>query len=234
LENYMPDDSLTIRVTDYIFDFIRDNELSIGESLPSELRTSTELNISRGIVREAFLSLQVAGIIEKENGRSPKVGVLNSSFLTHLIVHAVSTKQVSIRQVIEMRSSIEVLAAELAARRRTPGDAQRLRSSVDGMRHSMKKPATFVQHDLDFHDLINRASGNPLIEVFCEAMHGAMQESMRVGLLTRRGGADMSKVVKSHEAIAIAIEQENAGLAGVLMRKHFGDTLIALARSEPK
>jgi DNA-binding FadR family transcriptional regulator len=50
----MQSDSLTIRVTGYIFDYIRDNELSTGESLPSELRTSTELNISRGIVREAF------------------------------------------------------------------------------------------------------------------------------------------------------------------------------------
>jgi DNA-binding FadR family transcriptional regulator len=120
----MPSDSLTIRVTDYIFAYIKDNELSTGESLPSELRTSTELNISRGIVREAFRSLEVAGIIEKENGRSPKVGELNSAFLTHLMVHAVSTKQVSVKQVIELRTSIEVLAAELAARRRTRSDVQ--------------------------------------------------------------------------------------------------------------
>ena len=225
-----PSDSLTIRVTDYIFDYIRDNELSTGESLPSELRTSTELNISRGIVREAFRSLQVAGIIEKENGRSPKVGMLNSSFLTHLMMHALSTKQISVNQVLELRSSIEVLAAELAARRRTRSDIQRLRSAVDGMRHSVNKPAIFVQHDLDFHDLINRASGNPLIEVMCEAMHESMQESMRVGLLKRKGGADVSKVVESHEAIANAIEQGNAGTAGQLMKKHFDEAQSALAK----
>ena len=69
--SYMPNDSLTIRVTDFIFDYIRNKGLSTGEALPSEMRTSTELNISRGIVREAFRSLEVAGIIEKENGRSP-------------------------------------------------------------------------------------------------------------------------------------------------------------------
>jgi GntR family transcriptional regulator, transcriptional repressor for pyruvate dehydrogenase complex len=228
----MPTDSLTIRVTDYIFDYIRDNELSTGESLPSELRTSTELNISRGIVREAFRSLEVAGIIEKENGRSPKVGVLNSSFLTHLIMHAVSTKQISVKQVIELRSSVEVLAAELAARRRTRSDIQRLRSAVDGMRRCISKPAIFVQHDLDFHDLINRASGNPLIEVVCEAMHESMQESIRVGLLRRKGRAAVSKVIESHEAIADAIEQGNAALAGALMRKHFEDTQIALAEMQ--
>jgi DNA-binding FadR family transcriptional regulator len=226
----MPSDSLTIRVTDYIFDYIRDNELSTGESLPSELRTSTELNISRGIVREAFRSLEVAGIIEKGNGRSPKVGVLNSSFLTHLMLHAISTKQISVKQVLELRSSIEVLAAELAARRRTRSDIQRLRTSVEGMRQSVNKPATFVQHDLDFHDLISRASGNPLIEVICEAMQESMQESMRVGLRKRKVGRDVFKVIESHELIVDAIEQGEAGSAGILMKKHFDDAQASLAR----
>jgi GntR family transcriptional repressor for pyruvate dehydrogenase complex len=229
----MPSDSLTIRVTDYIFDYIRENELSTGESLPSELRTSTELNVSRGIVREAFRSLEVAGIIEKENGRSPKVGVLNSSFLTHLMMHAISTNQISVRQILELRSSIEVLAAELAARRRTRSDIQRLRSAVEGMRQSIGKPAIFVQHDLDFHDLINRASGNPLIEVICEAIHESMQESMRVGLSKRRSGRDVLKVVESHEAIVNAVEEGEAGLAGLLMKKHFEDAQTALAKVQP-
>ena len=230
IRNCMQSDSLTIRVTGYIFDYIRDNELSTGESLPSELRTSTELNISRGIVREAFRSLEVAGIIDKGNGRSPKVGVLNSSFLTHLMLHAILTKQISVRQVLELRSSIEGLAAELAARRRTRSDIQRLRTSVEGMKQSVNKPVTFVQHDLDFHDLINRASGNPLIEVICEAMHESMEESMRVGLLKRRVRRDVVKVIESHELIVDAIEQGEAGLAGVLMKKHFDDAQAALAR----
>jgi GntR family transcriptional repressor for pyruvate dehydrogenase complex len=225
----MAGDSLTIRVTDYIFDYIRENQLSTGESLPSELRTSTELTISRGIVREAFRSLEVAGIIDKGNGRSPKVGVLNSAFLTRLILHAVSTKQISVKQVLELRSAIEVLAAELAARRRTRSDIERLRSAVEGMRQSINKPTSFVQHDLDFHDLVNRAAGNPLIEVICESMHGAMQESMRVGLLKRRGGPDLYRVVSSHELIVDAVEHGEAAQAGNLMKKHFEDAQAALA-----
>ncbi len=219
-----------MRVTDYIFSYIRDNELSTGESLPSELRTSTELSISRGIVREAFRSLAVAGIIEKENGRSPRVGVLNGSFLTHLMVHAISTKQVSISQVLELRTSVEMLAAELAARKRTRSDVQRLRAAVAGMRQSLDDLPTFVQHDLDFHDLINRASGNPLIEIVCSAMHDSMQDSMRIGLLKRRSRADIAKVVESHEQIVDAIEQQNAGTAGLLMRKHFAEAKEALAK----
>jgi GntR family transcriptional repressor for pyruvate dehydrogenase complex len=135
-----------------------------------------------------------------------------------------------VKQVLEMRSSIEVLAAELAARRRTRSDIQRLRSAVEGMRQAIGKPATFVQYDLDFHDLINRASGNPLIEVICEAIHESMQESMRVGLSKRRSARDVLKVIESHEAIVNAVEEGEAGLAGQLMKKHFEDAQTALAK----
>jgi GntR family transcriptional regulator, transcriptional repressor for pyruvate dehydrogenase complex len=180
------------------------------------------------MVREAFSSLEVAGIIEKGNGRSPKVGELNSSFLAHLMVHAVSTKQISVKQVLELRCSIEALATELAARRRTRSDILRLWSTVEGMRRAVGKPAAFIQCDLDFHDLINQASGNPLIEVFCEAIRESMQESMRLGLLKRETGSDVYKVVESHEAIAKAIERGEAKLARVLMKKHFEEALTAM------
>lgn len=228
----MPVDSLAIRVTDFIFGYIRDNRLSIGGSLPSELRTSTELNISRGIVREAFRSLEAAGIIEKGNGRSPKVGPLNSSFLTHLFVHALSTKQISVKQVLELRCSIEVSAAELAARRRTRSDVLQMRSAAAGMRQAITKPPAFISRDLDLHDLISRASGNPLIELICEAMHGSMQESMRVGLLKRRSEKDVLKVVEVHEAIVEAIDQGNAHAAALHMRQHFEDTQNVLSQLE--
>lgn len=226
----MSTDSLTIRVTNYIFDHIRKNQLSSGEGLPSELKTSTELNVSRGVVREAFRSLEVAGIIEKENGRSPKVGMLNSSFLTHLMMHAMLTRQVSFRQVLELRASIEVKSAELAARRRTRSDIQRLRAAVEGMRQSITKSNSFVQYDLDFHHVINSATGNPLLEVICGAMHESIKESMRVGLRKRRGPEEIMKVAEAHSAIVDAIEQGNAPQAATRMRKHFEETLRVLGR----
>ena len=228
----MPTDSLTMRVVNHIFEHIRKNQLSSGEVLPSELRTSTELQVSRGVVREAFRSLEVAGIIEKENGRSPKVGVLNNSFLTHLMVHALSTRQVSVKQVLELRASIEVKAAELAARRRTRSDVQRLRAAVEGMRQCAGRPNDFVRHDLDFHQVINCATGNPLIEMICGAMQKSIKESMRIGLLKRRGKDEILNVVESHEKILEAIEEENAAQAEARMRKHFEATLRVLSRMD--
>jgi GntR family transcriptional repressor for pyruvate dehydrogenase complex len=228
----MPTNSLTARVTDYIFDYIRRQNLSSGQQLPSELRTSIELGVSRGIVREAFRSLEVAGIIEKANGRSPRVGVLDSSFLTNLMVHALSTRQASVLQVLEMRASIEVHAAELACFRRTPLHIQELCAAAEGMLASLREPDAFVRHDLAFHGLIYSATGNPLFEIICGAMHGAIQESMRLGFLQRTRTRDVARVAKLHGRIAKAIERGSAARAGELMKLHFEDTTQAFAKLE--
>ena len=227
----MSTQSLTVRVTEYIFDHIRRNQLGSGEDLPSEIRTSTELNVSRGVVREAFRSLQVAGIIDKENGRSPRVGSLNSAFLTHLLVHGLHTRQISLKQVLELRASVEVRAARLATERCKDAEIDKLRGSVEGMQNAVDKLNTFVRHDLRFHRIINGATGNPLFDVICGAMLESMQESMRAGLQRRRGRDDIMRVVDNHRAILDAIQQRNPAAAEQEMKRHFEETLIVVDRN---
>jgi GntR family transcriptional repressor for pyruvate dehydrogenase complex len=226
----MANDSLTARVTDYIFEYIRTNRLPTGRPLPSELKTSTRLGVSRGIVREAFRSLELAGIIEKSNGRSPRVGVLDSAFLTNLMVHALSTRQVSVVQVLEVRESIEVHAADLASRRRTSAQVQGLHAAADGMLASVQNRDEFVRHDLAFHGLIYSAAGNPLLEILCGAMHGSILESMRLGFLQRTGIEEVARVARLHRQIADAIGRGVAVEAVQLMKQHFDDTRSAFGR----
>ena len=45
----------------------------------------------------------------------------------------------------------------------------------------------FVQHDLEFHNVINGATGNPLVDVMCNAMHECMRRTMQVGILNLQG-----------------------------------------------
>lgn len=228
----MPTDSLTTRVTDYIFDYIRRNRLSTGEPLPSELKTSTELNVSRGIVREAFRSLELAGILAKSNGRSPRVGVLDGAFLTNLMVHALSTRQLSVMQVLEVRESLEVYAVQFASNRRTNTHVEGLHAAAEGMLAAVSDRDMFVHHDLAFHALIFSATGNPLFEMYCGAMHGSMYETMQLGFLQRTGSQEVAKVAGLHKQIAHAIDRGAALEAVELMKQHFDDTRHAFGRIE--
>jgi DNA-binding FadR family transcriptional regulator len=223
-----PGGTLSDQVTDFIFRYIHDNQLNTGDTLPSEMRTSTELKISRGIVREAFRALSAAGIIEVGNGRSPKVGVLSNSFLTHLLLHALSTRQVLPTDVLDFRAAIEVRAAELAAERSNEAMVKELRAAVRGMMKSVGNPSNFVLWDVRFHEVINGATGNILVEVIGGAMHGCMAESMLAGLKRRTSRSEIVEVVETHASIVDAIEKRSASKAGAMMKKHFSDAKKAL------
>src|SRR5215469_14219203 len=112
-------DNLSERVTRYLVKLIQDNDLKPGDRVPSEVQVSGELRISRGVVRQAYHSLRTAGILEIAMGRSPRVGELSHAAFTPIFLHALSTEQVSVEDVLELRFAVEVHAAELAARHRS-------------------------------------------------------------------------------------------------------------------
>jgi GntR family transcriptional regulator, transcriptional repressor for pyruvate dehydrogenase complex len=62
--------TLSNRVVQYIVEYIRERQLQSGDRMPSEVQISTDLKISRGIVREAFRSLSAACILEVGAGHA--------------------------------------------------------------------------------------------------------------------------------------------------------------------
>src|SRR5215468_3400207 len=118
------DNNLSKRVTEYLIKHIQDNDLKPGDRVPSEVQVSGELGISRGVVRQAYHSLRTAGILEIAMGRSPRVGEVSHAAFTPLLLHALSTEQVSVEDVLELRLAVEMHAAELAATHRNSGHVE--------------------------------------------------------------------------------------------------------------
>ncbi|HEY6124205.1 MAG TPA: FCD domain-containing protein, partial [Steroidobacteraceae bacterium] len=177
--------NLSDRVAHHLMDHIRTNRLASGERLPSEVRLSADLKISRGIVREAYRALRSAGILEISNGRSPRVGGLRSTSLIHLLQHALATQQASPEQALDLRSAIEVRAAELAAEKRSDKDIEVLTRSVRGMKRARRNIDDFVKHDVRFHECLGTATGNPLFSLISSALSEAMAISVRAGMESR-------------------------------------------------
>src|ERR1700678_4376438 len=229
ISSRLESNSLSDRVVQYIVEYIRERELHSGDRMPSEMQISADLKISRGIVREAFRSLSAAGILEVGAGRSPKVGALNNALLTHVMRHALSTRQVSPEQVLDLRCSIEVRAAELAAEMCTEKDVKDLRSEVTGMNRALKKnPDRWVQNDIWFHEIISGATGNPLFRFLVGTLRECMETSIRAGLDSRTTRAQLTRIVETHSALVDAIGSREATRAGYIMKVHFDEAKDAL------
>jgi DNA-binding FadR family transcriptional regulator len=131
------DGTLSKRVTKYLIKHIQNNDLKPGDRVPSEVKVSGVLKISRGVVRQAYHSLPTAGILEIAMGRSPRVGELSHDSFTPLFSQTLTTAQASIEDILELRVAVEIHAAELAAIHRTHRHVEALRKAVQGMRKNV-------------------------------------------------------------------------------------------------
>jgi len=220
--------NLSERVMQYLVKHIHDNDLKPGDRVPSEIQVSGELGISRGVVRQAYHSLRTAGILEIAMGRSPRVGELSHAAFTPLLTHALSTEQVSVQDVLELRFAVEVHAAELAAIHRSSWQVEALNKLVEGMRKTVRDLDRFARIDVRFHQMIGKATGNALFEIFSRTLHGSLESSIRTGLRSRSTLAQIEQIVDTHQAIVDAIEAQQPSRARKLMARHFAEAKNAL------
>ncbi|MEO8481581.1 MAG: FadR/GntR family transcriptional regulator [Acidobacteriota bacterium] len=218
------------RVSKYLVGYIRRHALMPGAPLPSEIRASAELGVSRGIVREVYRSLSTSGIVETANGRRPRVSRVSNRVLTRLLQHALSTRQISAEQMLELRRPIELLAVELAATRRTDDDVLALRRAVVTMKAAGLRREAFVRADVRFHEIIGRATGNPLFGLVASALRESMELSVRIGVRSPR--ANFQQVIDTHEGIVTAIDRGRPDVARRLMALHFDEARANVLRSE--
>jgi len=225
--------NLSDHVARYLISYIRTNQLKSGATVPSEVRVSSDLGVSRGIVREAFRALKMAGVLDISNGRSPKVGRLNDEGIGQILQHALSTEQATIEQVLDLRAAIEIRGAELAALHRSTKHMTAILKEVAHMQTAMDSESRFIEADTRFHEAIAQATGNPLFGVVGGALRGSLTASIRAGLRNRTTRRQLDQIVATHERIAEAICDQDAAQARKYMTIHFQEALLSF-RSRSK
>jgi DNA-binding FadR family transcriptional regulator len=224
--------NLSDRVVRYLIDYTRKHRLKSGEEVPSEGTLSNELKVSRGVVREAYRSLKTAGILDISNGRSPRVGRLSNQAFSQFLNHALHTEQASTADVLDVRRSIEVRAAELAAQHRTDEQAVQLQHEAETMRASVKQRRRFINADMRFHEVLGRATGNPLFSLIGNALRESLDVTIRAGFDSRRTAAQLNRVAQIHLDLAAAIAARSATRARRVMQTHFDEARVFIAPLE--
>ena len=107
--------SLVAKAVESVKAHIRDSGLRVGDTLPGEGYFADKLGVSRAVMREAFGALAALRLIDVANGRRAKVGALNGSVISDSLEHALSTAQIRVADVWDVRRSIEMRTAALAA-----------------------------------------------------------------------------------------------------------------------
>jgi GntR family transcriptional repressor for pyruvate dehydrogenase complex len=187
-----------------------------------------QLNVSRTIVREAFRSLAAMRLIDMSAGRRASVAKLDTGAMSMVIEHGITTQQISVHQVYDVRRTIEMRTVALAALRRTEAEAARIVKLARLMRDNYKAPELVMEHDIAFHEAIAAASHNPVFSLIVTAFSGVTRRTWVIGWRTRSSDEDQLKMIKGHEDIAGAILKGDPRLAAEHMATQFDKSVKAL------
>lgn len=216
--------SLIEAVIDQLREQIADGVWSVGERIPTEPELANRLGVGRNTVREGVRALAHAGLLEIRQGSGTYVRA--ASELPGAVLRRLADAE--IRDVYEVRRSLEVEAARLAARRRTRHDVEAIWAALGPREQAARlgDPDGYVAADARLHQLIVSAAHNPLLRELYDSIGEAVRRSLRQRItLSGEGWA-------SHDGLVAAIVDQDPAAAAEHAAHCLDATLAALGASD--
>lgn len=167
---------------DRILEAILAQRFTPGDSLPPERDLASWLEVSRPTMREAVRTLAERGVLNVKHGRGTfVVEPKRWSDLPTIIwwIESTTSPQDLGTYLVELRRMIEVGACGLAAQRHTDADIERMESALTRYDQAVGDAniSEAAQADLDFHQSILDASGNPFLMTVMGPLEKALHHS---------------------------------------------------------
>lgn len=186
--------------TGAIKQLILDRHLRPGDPMPTENELVELLGVSRSSVREAVRTLVALDILEVRHGHGTFVGGVSLRPLVEALVFrgvmSPGDDYRTVREVVEMRTSLDLAMAEKVVDRLAGGGAEDLRALTATMVAAAAKGDNFAEADRAFHVGLAELQDNQLFG----QMVGALWEihstiTPKLGLPTSR---DIEDTARAH------------------------------------
>jgi GntR family transcriptional repressor for pyruvate dehydrogenase complex len=219
---------LSDQVAEQIQHVIVNGGLRPGDKLPSERELGEQLGVSRTVVREATKALQERGLVKILTGSGTYVSEVESDVVTQSIELYVRGRKHKYRDLLEIRKTLEVEIAGLAAERATEEDIERLGVVLERMQEAFPTAQTdaesleeFVLADMQFHQYLAQASHNSLLPLLLTPIADLLLEFSRKA--SSLPSAPQS-AHRYHKAILECVRSGDSEKCRDVMREHISST----------
>jgi DNA-binding FadR family transcriptional regulator len=217
------------RIAGQIAALIDSGEFPPGSKLPPERAIAAQLGVSRTSVREAVISLEIAGRVEVRVGSG--IIVLEPAATQETTAAAARDRGAGPFELLQARALIEGEICAVAAPQMTEVDFKRLGGLVAMMRKYAEQPLVRDAADRAFHLAIAESTGNSALTQTVEDLWdqragdlwAKIEQHFHTPVMRRKTLAD-------HEAILAALIARDADGARVAMRRHLGRVIEEFQR----
>ena len=221
-----PPRNLTHAIAERIAGEIMSGKLPPGARLPTEQEMVAAMGVSRTVVREAVAALRAEGLVITRQGAGAFVAAEAGRRPFRLVAAGLRSVE-EVLQVMELRASVEVEAAGLAAARGTSAAHQRIGRALAAIDRAIERGESAVDEDFAFHGAIAKATGNAQFAHFLEYLGRFIipRQSIRVAAHRAEGRrAYLEMIQREHGSIFAAIKAGDALAAREAMRRHLSNS----------
>lgn len=167
---------LSERIADDIQREILRDGLVPDRRLPTEMDFTERYGVSRTVVREAARLLVQRGLVTVAPGRGMVVAEFDGAHIAEQFSILLLASDGTFEQLLELRLALEVQVATAAARSISKELLARLEASVAAGEALIASPGpidpdAYLDADMNFHEALAAASGNPFFELVCRPIN---------------------------------------------------------------
>lgn len=199
---------------------ILDGVLKPGDLLPSETDLAEQLGVTRPTVREAFRSLEGAGLVERGPRRRMMVTAPSPRIVRNAMHQAIVMHGVSYRELWELNMALEPMAAALAATNASPEILDAIQVNLERTAGCLSDPGALAEADVEFHDLVAQAAGNHALLISREPLGELLFPAY--GTVIRKIGPGR-RLLEAHTKVYEALREGDVDTAREWMARHIRD-----------
>lgn len=214
-------DSLKVNINEYlplrdvVFNTLRQailkGELKPGERL-MEIQLAQRLGVSRTPIREAIRKLELEGLVVMIPRKGAEVA---------------SITEKSLRDVLEIRRSLEELAFQIACDRITKGQFLDLETALVGFKKAVEsgKLTEIAEADVTFHDVIYIATGN---DKLIQILNNLREQMYRYRLEYIKDVKKHKSLIQEHEEIIKYLKNHDKANGTLMIRQHINNQELSV------
>ena len=200
---------------------IMSGEWVVGDRVPAETTLATDFSVHRSTVREAIRVLEQNGLVRRHDGgkllyvTAPREADISDKVTAAIVLHEIT--------FFELWESMRYLEPALAvcAADRIDGDLlAALQANVDKTKAALEDKQSLVELDIEFHQIVARASRNRALQLSREPMSQLFYPAF-LKVFSRLNAGE--RLVFAHEKILQALSRRDASEARSWMEKHIVD-----------
>lgn len=204
------------KVAEQIGLLIASGEFRYGDRLPAERELARKIGVSRPVLREALVTLEISGLVEVRGGSGCFVTATPDTLLPKFADGGPSPFE-----VIHARSVIEGEIAALAAGKATPEAVAGLQETIAMMRADIATGRDTRETDKLFHVRLAEMSGNSVLAGIVGDLWSHMTAPVFSRLGAHSGLRDTDTItVSEHMRIIDAVAAQDAEGARAAMAVH--------------